>query len=304
MKKIIFLTLLSLLLPLAAQAQEDQIFMPPATAYDNRGAAVNKFLKQQSFEKTDKLPVGTLYVSIIHPDYLDPDQFGLMLQKANSENSCFDYTPLEYEANYIENYYMDVTVKHYRRSLHETKYPQFDCDQKSKIVSTMIVFSANDLKKRDLKQIRFNNGSARDTYNIAYTEDSIRLIPDSMIAFKAVGLTGADKNYLEYNFVDNSLITLQVPMAQEGEDVAQAVRDLAYRSALEPVFEQKGIDTSGKNNVFYFKDPSGTTIGQLNEDGYMEYGTINVIRPYDGANGRVGMPIPLKVFLARPNVTL
>lgn len=301
--KTLILTLILTILSAPAFA-ESQIFLIPSTDYDNKGAKVSQFLKNQSLKKADTIPVGDVYVSIVHPDFLEPNQFGLMFKKANSETGCFEYSPIEYEASYIENFYMDINLKHYRRTVKETQNPEFDCNQKSKIISAMIVLNADDLANKKVRQLRLSNGNVRDAYDVLVTDNSVRLTPQSMVAFKAVGLMGADKSYIEHRFTDTSLVTLQVPMAKDGEDVAQAVRDLAYRRALQPVIEREGLDTSGTNNVFYFTDPNGTTLEQIGEDGYMEFGTINVSRPYDGPNGRVGMPTPLKVFLTRPNVTL
>lgn len=302
MKKLILILTFCIVPP--ALAQEDHSFVPIGTNWDNTAAKLSRHLKEESLSQMDIIKPGIVNVSIVHPDYLEPNQFGLLLTKSNSMTGCHEYSSLEYEAKYIEHHYMDIDVKHYRRTLKETQNPEYDCNTTSKIISSMIVFSADDLKNKNIKQIRFGNGAARDAYNVAFTENSVRLTPDSMVAFKAQDLKGADKNYIEYTYVDNSLLTLQVPMAQDGDDIAQAVRDLAYRSALTPVFELEGLDTSNENHVFYFTDPNGTTLEQIGTDGYAEFGTINVTRPYDGPNGRVGFPVPLKVFLARPNVTL
>ncbi len=330
MKKLILL-ILSFYIALPAQAQETQTYIPKGTNWDNqatgyteqsiqgveeqtyipkginwenKAADVSRYLKSQSLSRANKMPAGIVNVSIVHPDYLEPTQFGLLMTKANSFTGCHEYSSLEYEAKYIEHHYMDINVNHFRRTLKETQNPEFDCNTKSKIISGLIIFNADDLRKKNIRQIRFSNGTSRDSYDVILTEDSIRLVPQSMIAFKAQDLKGPDQNYLEYNFADKSLITLQVPMAKNGEDVAQAVRNLAYKSALDPVFERNGLDTSGENHVFYFTDPSGKTLEQIGTEGYTEFGTIHVKRPYDGPNGRVGLPVPLKVFLARPNVTL
>ena len=304
MKKLALLLILSFYVTLPTHAQEQQTFLPMGTSWDNTAARTSQQLKQQSLSASTAIPAGIVNVSIIHPNYLESNQFGLLMSKANSIIDCNEYSPLEYEASYIENYYMDINVKHYRRTLKETQSPQFDCDTKSKIISGLIIFNVDDLKKKNVRQMRFSNGTSRDTYNVSITEDSVRLTPESMTAFKAQNLQGPDKTYIEYNFTDNTLLTLQVPMAQDGEDVMQAVRSLASQNALQPVFERKGLDTSGQNNVFYFTDPNGRALEQIGTEGYTEFGTISVTRPYDGPNGRVGMPTPLKVFLTRPNVTL
>ena len=283
---------------------EQQTYVPIGTNWENTAAETSKRLKQRSLKGGNAISAGVVNISIIHPNYLESNQFGLLLTKANSFSGCHEYSPLEYDASYIENYYMDINVKHYRRNVKETQNPEFDCDTKSKVISGLIILNVDDLKRKNVRQIRFGNGQSRDTYNVSITENSVRLTPESMVAFKAQNLQGPDNTYIEYHFTDSKLLTLQVPMAQQGEDIIQSVRNLAYSKALEPVFERDGLDTSGQNNVFYFTDPEGKTLEQLGPEGYTEFGTISVNRRYDGPNGRVGMPTPLKVFLTRPNVTL
>ncbi len=304
MKKFALLLILSFYVTLPVQAQEQQTFVPTGINWDNTAARTSRVLQQRSLSSSNAIPAGIVNVSIVHPDYLDPNQFGLLISKANSITDCHDYSSLEYQAKYIENYYMDIDVSHYRRTLNETQNPEFDCDKKSKIISGLIILSADELKRKNVRQIRFSNGNARDTYNVSVTQNAVRLTPESMIAFKAQNLQGPDKTYIQYNFVDKSLLTLQVPMAEKGEDITQAVRNLASKSALQPVLDRAGLDTSGTNNVFYFTDPNNRAAERIGADGYAEFGTINVMRPHDGPNGRTAMPTPLKVFLTRPNVTL
>ncbi|HPF78056.1 MAG TPA: hypothetical protein PLF01_02080 [Alphaproteobacteria bacterium] len=307
MKKLLLTALALFVFYTPAMAQDDmddQIFVPPGTTFQNHAADVNRQLKKQSLEKSDKIEVGNIQVSLVHYHYMDPDQFGIMMKLANSSSGCFELSPLEYEASFIDDNYMDIKVKDYRRKVTKTENPTFDCDQKSKVVSALVVVSAKDLEKRGVKQIRFSNGKVQDRYDVTLLPDSVVLVPDSMIAFKAQGLTGPDKNKLVYYFSGKALVAVQVPMADKDEDIAQSVRNLAYRNALQPVFEQEGLDTSGKNNVFYFMDPNGRTLDSLNEDGYAELGTIQVLRPYVGPEGRQGLPVALKVFVTRPGTTL
>lgn len=307
MKKFLLAILVLLILSPSAMAQEEmgsQIFVPPGSAYNNTAADVNRQLKEQSRSKNDKITVSNVEISLIHHHYMEPDQFGIMMKLANASSGCFELSPLEYEASFIEGNYMDIKVKEYRRKITKTQNPEFDCDRSSKVVSGLVVVSANDLKKRGIREIRFDNGQVKDAYKVTVLEDSIVLEPDSMIAFKAQGLTGPDKNKLVHYFSGETLVAVHVPMAKEGDDIAQSVRNLAYKSALQPVFEQEGLDTSGKENIFYFMDPQGRVLEQLNDSGYAELGSIQVLRPYIGPEGRQGLPTALKVFVTRPGTTL
>ncbi len=302
----LFLTLsaFSFCLPAQALKEESQIFLPPGTMLDNNAATVSRILKKRSLTKSKKIEVNKVQVSLVHYHYMEPDQFGILLKVANSVSGCFNISPLEYEANFIDEHYMDIKIKDFRRVPIKTKGVSYDCNVGSKVVSGLIVISAKDLKKKEIKQIRFSNGNIRDAYNVTILPDSIQLKPDSMVAFKAIGLVGVDKDRLTHYFSGKALVALHVPMARDGENIAQHVRNLAYKSALTPVFEKEGLDTSGKNNVFYFTDPHGTALDMLGESAYMELGNIQVARPYDSPNGRAGLPVPLRVFLTRPGTTL
>lgn len=289
---------------MANDSAESNVFLPPGTDYENKAAIINRQLKEESFEKNNKIEVNTVYMTLVHYHYMEPDQFGILMKVPNSETGCFDITPIEYEASFIDNNYMDIKIKDYRRTKVKTQNVAYDCDQKSKAITGLVVISASDLQKRGIRQIRFSNGEFRDHYDVTVLPDSIRLKPQSMIGFKAVNLVGPDKDYMVHYFSDKALVAVHVPMAEDHEDIAQKVRNLAYRSALQPVFEQEGLDTSGEGNIFYFKDPTGRALDRLNDEGYAELGSIQVIRPYVGANGKNGIPVALKVFLTRPGTTL
>lgn len=307
MKKILLIALSSacFILPSSMSAHADsQVFVTPGSTFANDAAATVKKLKEQSLAKSGKIKVGNVNISLVHHHYMEPDQFGILMKIANSVSGCFKLSPLEYEATFIDGNYMDIEVKSFRRTAVKTKNVAYDCNVGSKVVSGLIVVSAKDLKKRKIREIRFSNGTTRDSYKVKILDDSIQLKPESMVAFKAKGLVGADKDRLIHYFSGKGLVALHIPMARKGEDIAQTIRTFAYQHALTPVFEQGGIDTSGKNNVFYFMDPSGNTLNRLNDDGYAELGEIQTSRPYNGSQGRSSLPIPLKVFATRPGTDL
>lgn len=313
MKKLLFIIMLLAFpsfapFPAHAQEQDSQIFVTPGSQFQNNAATISKILKKRSLAQSKKIDITNVEVSLVHYHYMEPDQFGILMKLANSVSGCFDLSPMEYEASFIDDNYMDIKVKGFRRTIVETQNVAYDCDQKSQVVSGLIVVSAKDLEERKIKQIRFSNGTTRDRYDVTILPDSIHLIPDSMVAFKAVGLAGPDNNKLIHYFKDKKIVALHVPMARSGEDIAQSVRNLAYKNALTPIFEQDGLDTStengGENNVFYFRDPNGKTLERIGDDGYSDFGSVQVLRPYDGPQGRTGLPVPLKVFVTRPGTTL
>lgn len=307
MKTLLFtlIVFLSILTPAAAQNEADsQIFITPGSGYTNQGNAIRQALRRQSQQANNKISVGTVEVSLVHYHYMEPDQFGIMMKAPNALSGCFDISPLEYEASFVEGHFMDIKVKDFRRTPSKTKDVAFDCDQKTKVISGLVVVSAKDLQKRGVRQIRFSSGRNRDAYDVVYRSDSIQLIPDSQISFKAVGLVGADKNKLVHYFGGKNIVALHVPMAAKGDDIAQSVRTLAHQNALQPIFEQEGLDTSGTDNIYFFTDPKGAMLSGLNEDGYSEIGSIQVPRAYNGPQGRQGTMAPLKVFVTRPGTKL
>lgn len=283
---------------------ESQIFVTPGSTYEATASNKIRALKEASLPPSKKIEVNNVTVSLVHYHYMEPDQFGLLLKVPNVTNGCFEVSPLEYEVSFVADTYMDVKIKNFRRKLQKTQNVQFDCKQRNQAVTGLIVLNAKDLKKRGVKEIRFDNGEIRDVYNISYKEDSIVLKPESMVAFKATGLSGPDENRLTYFYSAENLVALHVPMALETDDVRMKVNQLAYKNSLMPVFEQEGLDTDGTNHVYYFMDPRGKTISMLNEDGYMELGAIRIPRPLIGQGGQSFIPISLKVFATRPETTL
>lgn len=308
---LLLLTCLSVSMPALAQDEdeiESQIFVEPGSSYSPTASNTIRELKKASLPPSKKIEVNAVNVSLVHYNYMEADQFGLLLKVPNVTSGCFEVSPLEYEVNFVADTYMDVKIKSFRRELKKTQNVAFDCNQKNQAVTGLVVLNAKDLKERGVKEIRFDNGQIRDVYEISYKEDSIVLKPTSMIAFKATGLSGPDKNRLVYFYSDENLIALHVPMALETDNVTQQVRDLAYKNSLIPVFKQEGLDTDGPlgggGHVYYFTDPRGKTLSMLNEDGYMEFGAIRIPRPFIGQDGKSFIPISLKVFATRPETTL
>lgn len=311
MLKNLLLFVICLMVSVPSMAQdnvESQIFVPPGSTYFPKAEAQAKALKRASLPPKQTIKANEIIVSLVHYHYMEPDQFGLLMKVPNSVSGCFEVSPLEYEVKFVADTYMDVTVKSFRRKTIKTQNPEFDCNKKSQTVTGLIVLNANDLKKRGIKEIKFNNGSARDVYNIAYKQDSITLTPQSMTAFKAMGLSGPDKDRLTYFYSNENLVALHVPMALDNDSVKQAVNNLASKNSLMPVKNHEDLDTNGNLNgnghVYYFMDPRGKTLSMLNDDGYMELGAIRIPRPHINEGGRTTIPISLKVFATRPETTL
>lgn len=234
-------------------------------------------------------------LSLVHHHYMEPEQFGIMMKLPDAVTGCFDVSGLEYETTFIEKNFMDIKVNGYRRTPVHAKDGVRNCDTRNKIISNMVVVSANDLKARGIRQVRFKRDRIEDTYNIHYSENGISFSPERATVFQA-----ADN--LTFNYIGGGLVALHVPMAGKDDDVAQAVYSLAIKKSLTPVGPE--IKKSSKHNVFFFTDNSGQTVGLLGESPYIDLGTVSVMRPYNGPQGAQMAPTPLKVFATRPETTL
>ena len=114
-------------------------------------------------------------------------------------------------------------------------------------------------------------------------------------------MLGVQQKRMVLNSVQNNIIALQVPMAQQTDNIELPLRNLAYASNMQPIFEMSGLDTNGTNNTFYFTDETGQSLAMIGEAPYMELGEIEVKRPYHGRNGLTVTPVTLKVFAMRPH---
>jgi hypothetical protein len=240
-------------------------------------------------------------VQIAHPPYMDADQFGLQMSVPDVVSGCFDVTPLEYEAKFVDPYYLDIKVKRYRR-LPQAGTPA-NCKRQNKMSTALMALSKADLQKRGTQEIRFSTATATDTFKIEINDTQVDLIPRSMLIFKAQGLTGPLKDRMTHSFGAGSIVALQVPMAKPSDNVYSQIMQFATSRALSPA---QGYQTTGQGQkTFYFYDVSGRFASEIDAGGgYAELGQINVNRPYDGPQGRTATSVPLSVFVTRPDTQL
>lgn len=291
--------------PAVAQQDESQIFVTPGARYTNNGEIVRQLKKEQSFAKIKKTEPDTINLSFVHHSYMEPRQFGIMMSVPNAMIGCFKFSPLEYEASFIDRNYMDIKVDSFRRKLVKDVNVAADCNTRNQTISALVVVSADDLERRGIQKIRFNNGKHIDYFKVSITGQSITFEPESMVAFKPTNLTGINKDRVVHYFNGaETIVALHVPMAEKQDDVTNALRKLAYQSSLVPLFESDALDTSGKSNIFYFTDPNHSLLEGLNPDGYLELGEISVGQSYLNENGTVRTGKKLKVFATRPETKL
>jgi len=275
-------------------AQDSQIFVSPAFNYNNSAATSAAQQAQRSLTAEGRERPSVINVSLVHLDYMEEHQFGLKMTVTDIPAGCAKISPLEYEASFIDNNYMDVEVKGFNRTTILQSADGSGCPVKRIFPSALIVLDVNDLKSREIRQIRFTDGNAYDDYNIIYEENGLSLNPDSMTVFKSAG------GSLNYDFNLSSMVSLQVPMATAEDDLDNAVRNLAAKHALMPT----SSEMRGNKKIYHFLDENGRTTSMLNENGFAELGNVTAPRPFSGQNGIENRAIPLKVFVTRHDVIL
>ena len=269
----------------------------PFSSFKNNSEAIANTVARANRSQSGFIKPKQIYLSLVHYDYMDNDQFGVLMKAKDNITGCYDITPLHYEAKFIEPYYMDVEVNDYRRTPKATNEP---CDLRTQNISSLMVLNKKDLQRRQIRQIRFSNGAANDFYDVRISRDSVALHPRSQIVFKATDSKGVQRSRLALNSMDDNIIALQVPMAQKGDNIELQLRNLAYQSDMQPIFEKAGLDTTGTDNIFYFTDQTGKSLSMLGDTPYMELGEIEVKRPYQSSRGLTVTPVALKVFAMLP----
>lgn len=293
--------LLSLGYPARAQENESQIHAP-GSIYQNPAVDEIRRLKKESREKNDFITPSRINISLVKHDYMDDDQFGILMSVPEVVSGCFELSPLQYETTFIDPYYMDVKVKDYQRKVIETSNVASGCPAQNKMSTALMVLNKSDLQQRETRQIRFSNGQVSDYYDIAWGEKTLTLRPQSMVVFKAQNLEGAMKDQMSFHFEGSDRVALRVPMAKAGDDITGAMVRFASQNALTPVGENtpETHDSSGVP-VFIFRDVTGRVISQIGTDGVpVNVGNITVGRPYDGPQGRTTTAVPLNVYASKP----
>lgn len=282
-----------------------QTFLPPGTNYTNDAALIDRINRESTTIKDPEIQkVTQVLLEFVHEDYMEDKQFGIRMKIPENMTGCFEFSPLEYEASFIEATYMDIKVKNFRRKPIETQNSSYDCDKRNKAVSTMLITSAEELERRKIQKIRFSNGNKTDYYQVKIYDDYIQLIPESMVIFKFANISKGSEPKVTHHFRGQDvIIALHVPMAKMDDDIGQAVRQMAYKNSLIPVSSADGISIN-KPNVFLFKDSNGSFLDGLNKDGYKEVGIIQVMRPYLSDRGLARTPVDLKVFATKPTTNL
>lgn len=312
MTRLIALALLAAVFaaPLPAFAQAEDL--PEPTTYDPTFTGMPlpgdhiRSLQAQSLADKGFIKPGVVQVAVVHHPYMEEDQFGIQMSVPDMISGCFSLTPLEYEAKFTEPQYLDIKVKKYRRVPPEGSNAQKKCDKQNKMSTALMVLSRKDLKERGTQEIRFSTEFGSDNYKIILDDTHLELVPRSMMIFHAQSLSGPLKDRIIYTFAGSKVVTLQVPMAQSGEDLSEEIASFAITRGLSPA--NSGSEPSWNDNgraSYYYIDQTGHLISQLSpESSYAQVGTIEVNRPYDGPEGRSETLVPLTVFVTRPGTQL
>ena len=294
-----------LTMPSASAQAESQLYDPTFSGKTNEAEEAAISSKERKEAEQGFIAPSNINIALVHPNYMEDHQFGIQMSVPDVVSGCFNLSPLEYEANFIDPYYLDIKIKKYRMIMPKGRAELQKCDLQNKQGAWLLLLDKIDLMRRSTQEIRFSSDAGRDSYKINLTDDMVELVPDSTNFFKPQGLTGALKDRITYNFNGAGAITLQVPMAQDGEDITAQIESFATSHALAPSESNPMLEVGDDGGIVYhFKDSSGRFSSMINEDGYAEIGTISVMRPYDGPEGRTQMPVDLSVFVTRPGTKL
>lgn len=292
-------------------AQEDDL--PESHIFDsgNAGTATEaadtiRDMQRRSLGDKGFIKPAIVNVELTQEPFMSGGQFGLRMSVPEVVNGCFAFTPLEYETSFKENGDLLIKVKHYRRLAPQGFNAHELCAGGNKMATALVVLDKKDLEARGTQRIVFSGaGMGSDTYRVALGETHIELIPQSMMMFHAVNLSGPLKDRIIHPLAASRIVALQVPMAVPGEDLSAEINDFASRNSLKPTSGGNPVSWSGNGYAsYYFYDESGRTIARIGDKGYAELGKIAVSRPYDGAQGRTEAPVGLSVFVTRPGTQL
>lgn len=296
MRYITLLLFICLSFPALAQEREQQIYAP-GSSYKNEAGETIRRLQRESFEQQGYIKPETIEVSLVQMPYMEGSQFGILMTVPDVVSGCWNVSPLEYETSFIDQYYMDVKVKDYKRTKIEVENVGYECPTENKMTTALIPLDAQDLKNREIRQIRFSSGYVADYYNVKHTENGITLLPQSMVVFRAKELTGERKDRMRLDFGVQGIVTLHVPMAKKGDNIEEALRNFAYRQALSSDPDMPPTVKRDGGVSMTFKDQTGRVKSQIGESGYSLLGEIMVPRPYDGPQGRGLTNVPLQVYV-------
>lgn len=294
-----------------AQAQDDAGSLPESQTYDPTHSGMTTAGDMMRADQESRLASKgfvaptQIRVSIVHLDYMDDDQFGIMMIVPDMASGCETYSPLEYEAKFVDPYFLDIKVKKYRKIAPPAPTANKPCDRSTKVVSATMVLDRKDIQSRGTQEIRFSGEAGQDTYKLSFDGDRMELIPESQTMFKGSDLQGDLKDRLIYDFSNSKTIALQVPMAQPGEDLTDEIMEFASSHALKPVENRINVVLSETGTAtYYFQDNDGRFGAMIGPDGYGDMGSITVMRPMDGPDGRTQTPVELRVFVTRPGTQL
>ncbi|MEM6812559.1 MAG: hypothetical protein AAF549_08860 [Pseudomonadota bacterium] len=294
-----FILLFILFLPLATQAQDSQIFIAPGTNVTNEALEIIEANRKAAMEDNNEIVPDEVLLSTVRYDYMSDNQFGILMRIPDTTTGCFTVSPLQYEAKFVDNNYLDIKVDSYRVAPIETQNVAYDCNQSYKAASSVVVVNLDDIQRRNIKEIRFSNGGVRDTYFIKRGPNRVMLEADTQIVFKP-----DENSSLMVNFGGESVVALQVPMALSSDDLSKAVNDFAMRYSLSPVENLRSLNKQPSNKVFYFNDANGRLSGLIEEKGYAPLGEIPAVRAYSGPQGIEDRSVPLKIFVTRHDIVL
>jgi hypothetical protein len=285
--------------PAAAQQKGESQIHDYGFGWTNEAAQIDQYIKERSMREDGKIEPRLLHVSLVREDYMDDgDQFAIKLTAPDTVTGCVDFSPIEYEASFIDPYYLDIKVKHYKMEEITSQAPHLECPVSYRRAQALIPLSKKDLQSRGTKQIKFRTDSITEYYNLEIDGAKITLTPQSMAVFKAD--IDSDSKTIALDMDDTKRLTLVVPMVREGEDVYDQLVSFANTRGLSVEPDTSNVlKTRPDRNSIIVMDANGAMGAMMERGAMQEVGQISISRPVQTPQGVRNTKIPLTVF-AKP----
>lgn len=277
--------------------------------WTNDAAALDQYVKERNMRAQGEIIPDKVVMYLEREPYMDDgDQFALKFVVPESVTGCIDYSPIEYEANFVDPYYLNIDIKHYEEIKVSSDAPHLDCPRTYRRPEAVIPLSRKDLQARGTKQFKINGKNFRKVLNVAFEDNKVILREQPGLL--GVGLIQGREikiDHYEMDFDDAKRLALFVPMSRDGEDLYDQLVNFAGMQGLivedktligDPAWE--GIkSTKPDRSYIIVMDRDGRLTSQFTDKEMREVGQISVLRPVQTPNGVRDANIPLTVF-AKP----
>ena len=142
-------------LAFAQHNASDHIFIKPGTGPISDSIRFLETARTKDNHQPEFITPHSLELSLLHYDFFEEGQFAILMKIEDTMSGCWNFSPLQYEAAFIDNNYLDIKVGHYKRTAIKTKNPEYECPAGNQAVSGLIVLNRSDLIEKNIREVRF-----------------------------------------------------------------------------------------------------------------------------------------------------